>query len=322
MHPVSDQCTNVWKCVLILTFSQIVISLEVLYVAGTAAAKFSILLLYRRLFGLYRKFLIALYIIAAISFCYSLVEILVIIFACRPINAAWDVNVRGTCVDLALGGIIVGSVNVATDFVTLFLPMPMVWGLNIELKWKIQLVGIFLLGSFVCIGSIYRVTVLNGLSSPDATWALTPAAIWAFVENAIGIVSACLPTLRPIYNILVHGHHCSVRDKCSRCCQTAYSSDPQGKISEYVGTSSGEQTVEGMRPPRIPWMSGKTREPETPPTTYTTPTQTLTSPTTTYTTAAGSGAAESDSAGMTFWVSDSTESSPPMGRETPSIEIW
>lgn len=322
MHPVPGQRAKSGDIVLTLTLPQIVISLEVLYVAGTAAAKFSILLLYRRLFGLYRKFLIALYTIAAITFCYSLVEILVIIFACRPINAAWDFSIRGTCVDLALGGIIIGSFNVATDFVTLFLPMPMVWGLNIELKWKIQLVGIFLLGGFVCIGSIYRVTVLDGLSSPDATWALIPAAIWAFVENAIGIVSACLPTLRPVYNLLVHGHHCSVRDKCSRCCQTSYSSDPQRKVCEYVVSSSGEQTVEGVGPPRIPWISGRTGEPETPPTTYTTPTQTFTSPSTTYTTAAGSGAAESDSAGMTFWVSDSTESSPPIGRQTPSIEIW
>lgn len=122
------------------------ISLEVLYVAGTAAAKFSILLLYRRLFGLFKKFLIALYVVAAVTFCYSLVEVLVIVFQCRPVNAAWNFSVQATCVDLALGGIIVGSVNVATDFVTLFLPMPMVWRLNIETKWKVQLVGIFLLG--------------------------------------------------------------------------------------------------------------------------------------------------------------------------------
>ena len=122
------------------------LSLEVLYVAGTVAAKFSILLLYRRLFGIYKKFLIALYTVATITFCYSLVEILVIIFQCRPVNAAWNFSVPRTCADLALGGIIIGSINVAADFVTLFLPMPIVWNLNIETKWKIQLIGIFLLG--------------------------------------------------------------------------------------------------------------------------------------------------------------------------------
>ena len=119
--------------------------------AGTAAAKFSILFLYRRLFGLFKRFLIALYVVAAITFAYSLVEILVIIFECRPVNAAWNLAIKGSCVNLALGGIIVGSVNVAADFVTLFLPMPMVWSLNIETKWRVQLVGIFLLGGLYAI---------------------------------------------------------------------------------------------------------------------------------------------------------------------------
>ena len=122
------------------------LSLEVLYVASTAAAKFSILLLYRRLFGLYWKFLLALYAVGAVAFSYSLVTILVLIFQCRPINAAWNFSIEGNCVDLALGGIIVGSVNVATDFVILFLPMPLVWSLKIQNKWKVQLAGIFLLG--------------------------------------------------------------------------------------------------------------------------------------------------------------------------------
>ena len=30
---------------------------------------------------------------------------------------------------------------------------------------------------------------------------------------------ACLPTLRPVFNILIHGHHCSAREHgyCTRC---------------------------------------------------------------------------------------------------------
>lgn len=122
------------------------LSLQVLYVACTAAAKFSILLLYGRLFGLYNKFRVALYVVGAITFCYSLVSILVIIFQCRPVNAAWNFNIKGECVNLVLGGIIVGSVNVAVDFVILFLPMPLVWSLDVQTKWKVQLACIFLLG--------------------------------------------------------------------------------------------------------------------------------------------------------------------------------
>ena len=190
--------------------------------------------------------------------------------------------------------------------------------------------------SSVCVGSIYRVTVLDGLSSPDATCksssrqgvavdpyrlvrpntrvgALVPAAVWAFVENAIGIVSACLPTLRPIYNILVHGHHCSIRDNCSRC-QTSTQ-----KASEYM-TSSGEQHLGNRRPHTAlhpaTQMIAKPADPLTPATTYTTPPTTHTAPNI-------SDAASSDHVGQTFWISDTTESDPESGiRDTPSIEIW
>lgn len=141
---------------------------------------------------------------------------------------------------------------------------------------------------------------------------LVDAAIWAFVENAIGIVSACLPTLRPIYNLLVHGHHCSVRDNCSRCLTST-----QPKTSDYV-TASREQDSPETRPyPPFPRTQMRAIQPYMPPAAYATPP-------TTYTTPNGSSdVASSDHASQTFWISGTTESDPESWtRETPSIEIW
>lgn len=53
---------------------------------------------------------------------------------------------QGTCVNLALVGIVIGAVNVAIDVATLMLPVHAVWHLQIEKRWKIQIIGIFLLG--------------------------------------------------------------------------------------------------------------------------------------------------------------------------------
>lgn len=113
---------------------------------GTMFVKFSILFLYKRLFGTNRHFRQLLWAIGGFVAAYSLVEILVLIFQCRPIDAAWNMTVHGTCVDIALGGIIVGIINVVVDFLILFLPIRMVWRLKLKKKWKFQLIGIFLLG--------------------------------------------------------------------------------------------------------------------------------------------------------------------------------
>ena len=44
------------------------------------------------------------------------------------------------------------------------------------------------------------------------------SGIWSMVEICIGIVSASVPTVRPIYNIIVRGHHCpAYGNQCSRC---------------------------------------------------------------------------------------------------------
>lgn len=117
-----------------------------LYVAGTAAVKFSVLCLYQRLFGALRYIRVAMWIIGTFVACYSLVEGLIVVFRCRPVTAGWDMSVEGSCVNIALGGIIIGAFNVATDVATLLLPVRAVWRLQIARKWKMQICGIFLLG--------------------------------------------------------------------------------------------------------------------------------------------------------------------------------
>lgn len=151
-------------------YAKIVLIAEIVYVLGAALVKWAILLLYRRLFGSNRRFQYVLWSVGAFVSAYSLAEVLVIIFQCRPVDAAWNLSVTPSyCVNMSLGAIIVGALNAATDFLVLLLPIPVVLGLNLKTKWKLQLIGIFLLGGFVCLGSIYRVTILHKLSYFDAT---------------------------------------------------------------------------------------------------------------------------------------------------------
>ena len=61
-------------------------------------------------------------------------------------NALWNPLVTGFCINVNLAAIIFGSINVVIDIVLLVLPIPLVWQLKIQMKWRLQLIGIFLLG--------------------------------------------------------------------------------------------------------------------------------------------------------------------------------
>ena len=64
----------------------------------------------------------------------------------------------------------------------------------------------------VCITSIIRVVAVSKITLSDASWVNTYPAIWAFVETSIAVVSACLPTLRPVYRYAIYGKRGLSRD--------------------------------------------------------------------------------------------------------------
>ena len=68
------------------------------------------------------------------------------LFQCHPIDGAWNRNVEAKCIDVEVWSLVIGIVNVCLDFGVLFLPISMVWGLQMKMKWKMQVVGMFLLG--------------------------------------------------------------------------------------------------------------------------------------------------------------------------------
>lgn len=50
----------------------------------------------------------------------------------------------------------------------------------------------------VLFASIYRFTTIMHWQVEDTTWTLAEACTWCVVESACGVISACLPTLRPV----------------------------------------------------------------------------------------------------------------------------
>lgn len=103
--------------------------------------------------------------------------------------------------DVWLGGSVP---NVVTDIALIVLPLPYVWQLNAPVAQKVAVAGMLLLGCFVSVVSIVRLSIMMtlDLTSTNVTVEFTEVVIWSVVEINCGLICACLPSLRPALSIL------------------------------------------------------------------------------------------------------------------------
>ncbi|KAI9651648.1 MAG: hypothetical protein M1831_000551 [Alyxoria varia] len=91
---------------------------------------------------------------------------LVKIFECTPREKIWLGSTPGRCIDFGKLTAVTGSVNIVSDFTILFLPLPLIWRLQMPMRRKIGASAVFATGLFsaeVCAGLICaNVTCLPG----------------------------------------------------------------------------------------------------------------------------------------------------------------
>lgn len=121
---------------------------QVLYFINAVLTNMSLLLLYRRVFGVVKPFRIALWVAAFLVVGYGIATTTLAFMGCTPFEKNFDRAVPGHCVDLVNFFRWNGICNLLIDFLILLLPLPMVWRLNILLKQKLILSGIFSLDFF------------------------------------------------------------------------------------------------------------------------------------------------------------------------------
>ncbi|KAI4202070.1 MAG: hypothetical protein LQ350_002859 [Teloschistes chrysophthalmus] len=193
---------------------------QILFGCSITATKLSILFFYHRLFPSRTFFMVS--IITGIATILWWIGLMLTAFLhCRPLAYYWDRTIpNGHCVDDLLIGYAITSVNIVTDLIVLILPIPWLWGMNMAVPKRMAVVGLFVLGSFVCIAGIVRIPLLSELSLSDITWTSTNVGVWVNVECNIGILSACLPILRPLFS-------------------TKYASSPVSHLTRLVRTITG-----------------------------------------------------------------------------------
>ncbi|RSM14649.1 hypothetical protein CEP52_001324 [Fusarium oligoseptatum] len=121
------------------------------------------------------------------------------------VEKQWNILIEhGKCMEqkpIYLGG---SLPNVIIDFVLVGMPLPSVFRLNIPLGRRLILAGMFTLGFFICIVSIIRLTIVMSIRTDDrnVTYNLRDFMLWSTVEVNIGLVCACLPSMRPLLQVI------------------------------------------------------------------------------------------------------------------------
>lgn len=140
---VSFQRSSIWERKL-LQF-QMTLALALTWTFANTAVKLSILQLYYHIFPL-PHFRWACYAVMGLTVAYCFSNCLQNLLLCRPIQYNWDKTINGKCTPSYYPYVSSASINLGIDIIVVFLPMPMLWGLHLNLRKKLSLIFIFGVG--------------------------------------------------------------------------------------------------------------------------------------------------------------------------------
>jgi hypothetical protein len=142
------------------------------------------------------------------------------IFQCRPVAAGYEYPQpdNAKCTDIVTLYLSSAPVNIITDIAILFLPIPILTGMRLPRKQKIILVATFSFGVFVTVVDVVRIAYLQQaaqnrfkivkgqggnagkiVQESDFSWYASLSFMWSAVEVCVGIICACVPSLKPLF---------------------------------------------------------------------------------------------------------------------------
>ncbi|OBS29022.1 hypothetical protein FPOA_02958 [Fusarium poae] len=192
---------------------------SILYNPALMATKTSVLIFYLRLAKHTQRVLrFASWLTLAIVNIAGVILTFMNVFQCRPTQAAWDVKYddrpSAKCIPLLTEFICSSPVNIVTDLAILALPIPVLTGMRLPSRQKTILVLTFTVGIFVTVVDVVRIYYLQqAITAPTSTtsdpqsrfggqtdfaWNASRSLMWSAVEVNVGMMCACVPTLKPL----------------------------------------------------------------------------------------------------------------------------
>lgn len=134
--------------------------------------KLALLSVMGRVFAPHRRKVIIIYISIGIMLCYYIPALFIKIFFCEPISAYWLGTANGgKCLDQRKVIIADSVISIAGDLWILFLPVPMIWSVQMTRAKKLRVVGILGAGGLATGFSIWRLVIMVEESrTTNTTW--------------------------------------------------------------------------------------------------------------------------------------------------------
>ncbi len=209
---------------------------------AVTAIRASIIFLYVNIFPT-RSFRLACCAALAFNMLFLIATVLADCLICHPISYRWDYTAKGGyCGDERSLSLYIAIVNLIQDMIVVVLPMRVLWRLQMATHRKAAVSCIFGLGiayilpshspplvvgrtltdlidpHSICAVTSYRVYVTSTITDPSSRQsqeAYSLIALLTSLESLVGIITCCLPMLRPVANTLWNSLPKSGRKKIS-----------------------------------------------------------------------------------------------------------
>ncbi|KAM4067088.1 hypothetical protein HRG_001087 [Hirsutella rhossiliensis] len=219
---------------------------HLVYSTALLLCRVSGLAFYYRICALHKEFLIAIRVIFAVLIVGYLVQMLLVIFHCKPVNMAWlptsndDELWNATCLQWYQVYSTISGISLACDFLLFGLPVAMLKILDMPRKQMVQLACILLPGLVVVGISCGRVAlvVFYGNEEPRTfKFAFLRLLIVEVSEVSATLIALSIPGVKPMVDKFILR-----KDNCSEFGGSRISSN-RGSIGSQ---SSGLSTLKGL----------------------------------------------------------------------------
>ncbi|KAI8952043.1 hypothetical protein F4801DRAFT_542641 [Xylaria longipes] len=174
---------------------------EELWAFVNTLIRISALITIKNIFAVTRGREILSYVVMILSSLHGLSTLLVGALVCQPLNATWDSNVQGSCINQTASFVALEAIGLAVDVMILLVPFLVVPRLrSMSHRRKSAIILLLSAGVLVTIITGLRIGALYRVDSLDLTYDQAYLGLLSILGALISIITMCIPSFAALYN--------------------------------------------------------------------------------------------------------------------------